>query len=132
MAFSMMTRAVLGIFLQKDFQLFVDDALDERAHLAVAQLGLGLGLELRVLQLDADDGSQALADVLAGELFLGLEDVVFPPVVVEHAGDGGLEAGLMRAAVYGVHIVGEREDGLVIGVVVLASRPPRCSFPYCR
>ena len=38
------------------------------AHLGVAQLDLGLALELRVGQLDADDGRQALAHVVAGEV----------------------------------------------------------------
>ena len=36
--------------------------------LGVAELGLGLALELRLGQLDADDGGQALADVVAGEV----------------------------------------------------------------
>ena len=45
--------------------------------LGVAQLGLGLALELRVGQLDADDGRQALAHVVAGQVrVVVLEDAV--------------------------------------------------------
>ena len=42
--------------------------LDLALDLGVAQLGLGLALELRLGQLDADDGRQALAHVLAGQV----------------------------------------------------------------
>ena len=41
-----------------------DDALDEALHLGVAELGLGLAFELRLGQLDRDDGREALADVV--------------------------------------------------------------------
>jgi hypothetical protein len=45
----------------------------QRAHLGVAQLGLGLALELGVGELDGDDGGEALAAVLAGEAVAVLE-----------------------------------------------------------
>ena len=51
-------------------------ALDLARDLGVAELGLGLALELGVGELDADDGGQALADVLAREVAVG---------VLEHA-----------------------------------------------
>ena len=45
----------------------------------VAELGLGLALELRVAQADRDDGGEALADVLAQEVVvLLLEQVPWP------------------------------------------------------
>ena len=44
------------------------DPLDEALGLGVAELGLGLALELRLAELDRDDRGQALADVVAGEV----------------------------------------------------------------
>ena len=54
-----------------------DGGLDLALDLGVAELGLGLALELRLGQLDADDGGQALADVVAGQVAVG---------VLEHPG----------------------------------------------
>ena len=47
------------IFLKEFRQLRRHDGADERAHGGVAELGLGLALELRVGQLDGHDGRQA-------------------------------------------------------------------------
>ena len=58
------------IFLEERAELVVDDRLDDALHLAVAELGLGLALELRVRNLHADDRSQPFADVVAAEAFL--------------------------------------------------------------
>ena len=49
-----------------------DRGLDLALDLGVAELGLGLALELRIGQLDADDGGQALADVVAGQVAVGV------------------------------------------------------------
>src|SRR3954468_5212344 len=57
---------VLGVFLEVARQLLVDRRRDEPLDLAVAQLALGLALELGLGDLDADDRDQALADVVAG------------------------------------------------------------------
>jgi len=71
----------------------VDGGLDERAHRCVAELGLGLALELRVFELDRHDRDQALADVLADQVVvLLLEDALGARVAVEHVGEGLLEA----------------------------------------
>ncbi len=56
------------VFLQELVQLFADQALDHAAHLAVAELHLGLALKLRLHQLDGHNRGQALADVLALQL----------------------------------------------------------------
>ena len=39
----------LRIFLEEDHQLFGDHRVDQRTHIAVSELGLGLALELRLL-----------------------------------------------------------------------------------
>src|SRR5450759_2339515 len=44
--------------------------LDEALDLGVAQLGLGLALELRLGELDRDNGRQALTDVVTGEVLV--------------------------------------------------------------
>ena len=89
----MICLAVGRVLLEELGELLVDHALDEAADLGVAQLGLGLALELRVAQLDAEDGHQALADVLAAEVLLFLlEEALGARVVVDGAGDGRPEA----------------------------------------
>ena len=66
-AFSTILRADRRVLLEEVAQALADDALDDALDLAVAELGLGLALELRLAELDGDDGRQALADVVAGE-----------------------------------------------------------------
>jgi hypothetical protein len=83
----------------------------------VAQLGLGLPLELRLGQLDRDDRGQALADVLAGEVvFLLLEQLLVARVLVDDRGQRGPEALFVGAALGGVDHVRERVHGLGVGV----------------
>ena len=95
-------------------QLLVGGLLDQRAHLGVAELGLGLTLELRVAQLHRHDRGEALADVLAEEVgVLLLEEVLGLGVAVHHVGEGLLEALLVHAALGGGDVVGERVDALV-------------------
>ena len=109
-----------GVLLEELRQLLVDRRRDQRGDLGVAQLGLGLTLELRVLELDRDERREALAHVLAGEVVLFLlEEVLLPGVVVECARERGTEAGEVRAALRGVDVVGEGEDGLVVRRVPL-------------
>ena len=67
---------------------FVARSTSERMD-DVAELGLGLALELRVAQPDRDDGGQALADVLAVEvLVLLLQRCSGPGVAVDDVGEG--------------------------------------------
>ena len=54
------------VLLEEGGELLVHHLLDEALDLGVAELGLGLPLELRVGQLHRDDRGQALARVLAG------------------------------------------------------------------
>ena len=72
------------VLLEPLGEALVGGLLDERAHRDVAQLGLGLALELRLAQLHRDDRGDALADVLAEEvLVLLLEQVLGPGVLVD-------------------------------------------------
>ena len=89
------------------------------SHAAVAEFGLGLSLELRLREFDGYDGGESFAHVLAGQLVRLLEDAGFPAVIVDDLGDRSLEAVKVRAALFGVDVVGERENGVGVGVVVL-------------
>ena len=57
-------------------QPLVAGLLHEALHVGVAELGLRLALELRVGQLHRDDRGETLADVLAGELVVALEELL--------------------------------------------------------
>ena len=108
------------VLLQELAQPGVDDRLHEALHAGVAQLGLGLALELRIAQLGRDDRGQALAHVLAGEVvLLLLEQALLARVAVERARQGGAKARQVRAALVGVDVVGERVDRLLVGGVPL-------------
>src|SRR5450759_662158 len=94
--------------------------LDLPLDLGVAELGLGMAFELRLDQLDADDGRQALADVLSREIRVAvLEDAGSPGIVVERSCQRSSETGQVRPAVDGVDVVREAEDVLGVCVVVL-------------
>ena len=108
-----------GVLLEELLELVAHHAVHQRAHVGVAELCLCLALELRVRQLDGDDGGQALAAVVAGDALALLEDVRLAAVGVEHAGERGLEAGLVHAALRRVDVVGEGDEDLVVAVVVL-------------
>ena len=56
-----------GILFEELTELVVDDRLDDALDLGVAELRLGLALELRLRNLDADDAGQTLADVVAAD-----------------------------------------------------------------
>ena len=101
-------------------QLLVADLLHERLHLGVAELGLGLALELRLGDLHRDDRGQALADVVAGEVgVLLLEQLLVLGVLVDHGGQRAAEPLFVRAALMGVDGVGEGVHRLGIAGVPL-------------
>ena len=85
--------------------------MDERFSLSVAEFGLCLALELRLGELDGDDGCQALADVVTGNAILTLLDEspsLTPPI--NGVGESGTEAFLVGSALDGVDGVGEGVD----------------------
>ena len=115
-----MRRATRGILFEIRAELVVDDGLDDPLDLGVAELGLGLPLELRVRNLDADDAGEPLADVVAGDALLQiLREVVFRRVGVDRAGQRRAEPRQVRAALVRVDVVGERVDRLGVAVVPL-------------
>ena len=124
---------VVRVLLEVLVEALGERGLDLALDLGVAELGLGLALELRLGQLDADDGGQALADIVAGQVGVGvLEDRVLARVVVERARQRRAEAGEVRAAVDRVDVVGEGEDALGEAVVVLERDLDLTSVPSRR
>ena len=109
----------LGVLLQENVQLFRHDVVHQGADFAVAQLGLGLALELGVGELHGNDAGEALPAVLAGDLLVVLQQFDLFAVAVQHGGQGPLEALLVHAALRSVDVVGKGQNRLVIPVVVL-------------
>ena len=72
----MMRARGLGVLLQEGAERLVDDGLHGAGDFGVAELALGLPLELRLGQLDRDDRGQTLTHVLAGERFVALQEAV--------------------------------------------------------
>jgi hypothetical protein len=113
-------RATGGILLEEGGQLLAHDGGHDALHLAVAQLGLGLALELRVRHLDAHHRGQALADVVARHaLRVVLDQLVGLAVLVHRPRQRGAEPGQVRAALHRVDVVDVGEDGVAVGVRIL-------------
>ena len=114
-------RLGLGaVLLEPLVQGPVGGLLDEPLDVGVAELGLGLALELGLAQLHRDDRGQALADVVPAQVgVLLLEQGAGPRVAVDRRGQGGPEAFLVGPALVGVDGVGEGRDGVVVARVPL-------------
>src|SRR5579883_3460764 len=108
-----------GVLLEEGAQLFVDERLHDAGDVGVP-FAFGLAFELGLGKFDADDGDQAFADVIAGEvLFDVFKEAELLAGVIDGAGEGGAEAGQVGAAIDGVDVVGEAENVLGVAVVVL-------------
>ena len=108
------------VLLEELGELVVDDLGDDPLDLAVAQLRLGLALELRVGHADADDRRQALLEVLAGDrqvFVLGRRGRL--RVVVQGPRQRGPEPGQVGAPLDRVDVVAVRDDHLADRFVVL-------------
>src|SRR2546421_582139 len=57
-----------GSFFQVLGEHFGGNRLDNGTHLGVVEFGFGLGLELGIGYLDADDGGQTLAHIVTGKV----------------------------------------------------------------
>src|SRR5438067_692729 len=107
-------------FLEVLGQTFGDCERDMALDLRVAELALGLALELRLQHLDADHRRQSLTDVLTGQVGIGfLEDPRLARITVEHVGERGAKTGDVASALDRVDGVRERDDVLDEGLVVL-------------
>ena len=101
-------------------QLLIDDVVHQSTDIGVAQLGLGLALELGLRQLDGDDAAEALAAVLAADLVsVGLDDIVFLTVGIQNAGQGRFKARFVHTAFRRMDVVGKGQNGLIVAVVIL-------------
>ena len=97
-------------------ELGIDLLLNKGAGLGVAELGLRLTFELGLGELDRDDGCQAFADVVTGEVVVLVSDDAFvAAVAVDEGGQRGAEALLVHAAFGRVDGVGEGVDGRGVG-----------------
>ena len=109
-----------GVLLKELHQLGVHHVGNKGADLGIAQLCLGLALELCLLQLDGNDADEALADIGTGKvLVLILQQAVAAAVIVEHTGQAGAEALFMGTAVRGVDVVGKAQQQLVVTGIIL-------------
>ncbi len=100
-------------------QLIRHHLIYQSADIGIAELGLGLALELGIGELDGDDGGDALPAVLAGNLVIALDDAILNAVIIQHTGKGRLEARFVHTAFGGINLVGEAEDEFVVAVVIL-------------
>ena len=108
------------VLVEPDRELLVHHLLDQALDFRVAQLGLGLALELGVGQLDRDDRGDAFPGVFTGGRFL--EVLPLPAllgVAVDAAGERRLEADHVASTFDGVDVVREGEDPLVVAIVPL-------------
>ena len=107
-----------GILLEERAEALVDQRLHDALHFRVAQLGLGLALELRLRDLDRDDRGEPFLGVVAAEFYV-LEHAVPLRVGVDAPRQRPLESREMGASFPRVDVVREREDVLLVGIVVL-------------
>src|SRR4029077_14787849 len=110
-----------GVFVEIFAELFVDELFDEALDVAI-ELAFGLSFELRLRQLDGNDGNKAFADVVTSDgdfVLLLFQHAGGAVVEIDGAGERGTEAGKMRAAVNGVDGVGKGDDIFGVAVVVL-------------
>src|SRR5579862_5326441 len=102
------------VLLEPLGELLVGGALDERPDRDVAELRLGLSLELGVLQSYRHDGGEPLADVLPVEVLLLLLQLVARACVAVHdVREGLFEPLLVHATLDRGDTVRKRVDALV-------------------
>ncbi len=106
------------IFLEEFFQLGAEGRVHIACDFGVAELALGLSFELRLRNLDGDNGGETFADIVARNLgfFLALGHVLRK--LADNAGEGRLETRHVGAAVIGVYVVHKAEEVFLVAVVV--------------
>ena len=94
------------MLLQVVCQRFAYRLVHGSAHFVVAELRLGLPLELRFCHLYRDYGNQPFAEVFARNLHLCFfQSLALFGIFLQYAGQRRAETGLMRAAFDGVDVV---------------------------
>ena len=112
-----------GMFLKIVCQCLVDSLLYGSLHLAVAELGLGLSLELWFGNLYGDYCSKTLTEILGGNIYLSLLNLlgnggIGLSVGFERTGESHAETCQMGTALDGVDVVYVRMNVFrVVGVV---------------
>ena len=106
------------VFLEEFFELGAECGVHVACNFGVAELALGLAFELRLRNLDGDNGGEAFADIVACNLgfFLALGHVLRE--LADDAGEGCLEARHVCTAVIGVHVVHKAKEVFLVAVIV--------------
>ena len=108
------------VFAHVARKFLVHQRFDDALHFAVAQLGLGLPLELRLGNFHADHRRQALAHVFALQILVVLfQMAAVKGVIVDRAGERGTKSDQMGATLDGVDVVGEGKNVFRVAVVPL-------------
>ena len=109
-----------GVRLEPVREVLVARLLHEGLDLGIAELGLGLTLELGFTDLHRDDGRESFTDVVTGELgIFVLEQLLLERVLVDRCGQCGAEALFVGTTLVGVDRVGEGVHGLRVAGVPL-------------
>ncbi len=96
----------MRILLQEDHQLLGNHVIHGSTGFAVAQLLLGLALELGLADLNADDGSQTLADIIAVQTGLAvLQELIFPRVIIKGLGQRVFETGQVGSTLRSIDVI---------------------------
>ena len=109
-----------GFLIEEGHQPVVNNRVHDPVDLRVHELHLGLRFEARIRQLDAQDANQTFPDIVAGNGgVLVFQKAVRLGVLVDGLGQRGAEARQVRSAVGIRDRVGERENLIVVAVVIL-------------
>src|SRR5450432_2149555 len=114
------------ILLEPLAELVVARRLHEALDLSVAELGLGLALELRIGQLHRDDAGETFAHIFAAQPIFGfLDQAPLFTKLVDESRERGAKTFFVGAALMGVDGVGERMHRLGVARVPLHSQLER-------
>ena len=125
----------LRMLLQINRELLCHQVVNGSARFAVSKLLLGLTLKLGLLELDADDSSQTLTDILAGKAVRLFDELIGLGIGVKSLCQGVTETGKMCSALRGGDVVYKAVNTLVVTVVVLKGNLHRNAvhcFPHSR
>ena len=115
-----MRRAIGGFLIEVGHQPVVNDRVHDSVDLGVDELHLRLRFEARIGQFDAENADQTFAHVVAGNgRVLVLKKAVWFCVLIDCLCERSAESGQMRAAVRVRDGIRERQNLIVVAVVVL-------------